>query len=182
MSSRILKHIDIELTKSSLNNAIKEVQFFQKQLVESMNELIRMLSDQGADVARIQVASMDAVDTGELGHSIYGYYDPETRIGYVIAGAPHAFYVEYGTGPIGEENPHPAPETANWQYNIGDTIGPAEILNPRHPEYGDGWWYPGDDGKPHWTSGQPSRPFMFNTLQWLEEAAETIASTVWNQM
>ena len=176
--SKILKHIDIELTRASLNHAIREVRLLQRQLAETMNDLIQKLAEEGAQVARIQVASMDAVDTGELEHSIYGYYDPETRIGYVIAGAPHAFYVEYGTGPIGEENPHPAPETANWQYDIGPTI--HEL--PNHPEWGRGWWYPGDDGKRHWTQGQPSRPFMLNTLQWLEEAAETIASTVWNQM
>lgn len=176
--SKILKHIEFDLSKQGLDYAIRELRLFQKQLVESMNDLIRRLADEGADVARIQVASMEAVDTGELEHSIYGYYDPQTRIGYVIAGAAHAFYVEYGTGQIGEANPHPAPETANWEYNIGPTIG----INPNHPEWGEGWWYPGDDGHPHWTSGQPSRPFMFNTLQWLEEAAETIASTVWNQM
>lgn len=176
--SKILKTIDIELTRESLSNAIREVRFFQEQLVESMNELIRLLTEQGAEIAKVQVASMDAVDTGELESSIYGYYDPSTRIGYVIAGAAHAFYVEYGTGPVGEASPHPEPGTAAWQYNIGETIG----INPRHPDWGEGWWYPGNDGKAHWTSGQPSRPFMFNTLQWLEEAAETIASTVWNQM
>lgn len=176
--SKILKTIDIELTSSSLSRAIREVNLFKRQLAETMNELIRRLTEEGANIARVQVASMDAIDTGELEQSIYGYYDPSTRIGYVIAGAAHAFYVEYGTGPMGADNPHPEPGTAAWEYNIGDSIG----LNPRHPEWGEGWWYPGDDGKPHWTSGQPSRPFMFNTLQWLEEAAETIASTVWSQM
>lgn len=180
--SVILKHIDIELTKSSLNNAIKEVNRFKAQLTESMNDLVQRLTEEGASVAKIQVASMEAVDTGELEGSIYGYYDPQTRIGYVIAGAAHAFYVEYGTGPIGAENPHPDPGTANWEYAIGDHIRPG-------PGGQMGWWYDksGDgvfsgDGSYRWTRGQPSRPFMFNTLQWLEEAAETIASTVWNQM
>ena len=176
--SKILKHIDIELTRSSLTHAIKEVQFFRDQLAQSMNDLMQKLVDEGISVARIQIASMDAVDTGALEHSIAGYFDPQTRIGYVFSGSPYAIYVEYGTGPIGAQDPHPVPETASWQYDIGETIHE----NIQHPEWGRGWWYPGDDGKSHWTQGQPSRPFKFNTLEWLEEAAETIASTVWNQM
>lgn len=181
--SKILKHIDIELTRSSLTNAIKEVNFFRDQLTQSMNDLMQKLVDEGISVARIQIASMDAVDTGALEHSIAGYFDPQTRIGYVYSGNMYAIYVEYGTGPIGAQNPHPAPETASWNYAIGEHIkqGPGGL----------GWWYEkgSDDifsgsgtGGYRWTHGQPSRPFMYNTLQWLEEAAETIASTVWNQM
>ena len=181
--SKVLKTIDIELTQSSLNKAIREMKRFQEMFVQSMNELVRKLAEEGAHVAKIQVASMDAVDTGQLEGSIYGYFDPESRIGYVIAGAAHAFYVEYGTGPVGMANPHPEASAAGWQYMVGEHIkmGPG----------GFGWWYDkstdGDDvfegtRKFHWTHGQPARPFMFNTLQWLEEAAETIAETIWNQM
>lgn len=183
--SRILKTIDIELTPKSLNNAIKELERFQKMFTESMNELIQKLTEEGVKVAKIQVASMDAVDTGQLENSIYGYYDPSSRIGYVIAGAAHAFYVEYGTGIIGAIEQHPMAAEAGWEYMVGDhiTIGPGGHI---------GWWYNKDsDGDNvfrgetknfHWTRGQPARPFMFNTMQWLEEAAETIASTVWSQM
>lgn len=180
--SKILKHIDIELTRSSLTNAIKEVNFFRDQLTQSMNDLMQKLVDEGISVARIQIASMDAVDTGALEHSIAGYFDPQTRIGYVYSGSMYAIYVEYGTGPLGAQNPHPAPETAMWRYSSGEHI----------QLYGDkfGWVYKkgdegvfsGEGGGYVWTQGYPSRPFMYNTLQWLEEAAETIASTVWNQM
>lgn len=180
--SKILKHIDVELTKSSLNRAIREIRSFRDELTRSMNDLMQKLVDEGISVARIQIASMDAVDTGALEHSIAGYFDPQTRIGYVYSGSMYAIYVEYGTGPIGAESPHPAPETANWEYAIGEHIKPGPG--------GLGWWYmKGSDdtfseegGEYRWTRGQPSRPFMFNTLEWLEEAAETIASTVWNQM
>ena len=181
--SKVLKTIDFELTPSSINSAIRELKRFQEMFVQSMSELIQRLAEEGAQVARIQVASMDAVDTGQLEGSIYGYYDPQSRIGYVIAGAAHAFYVEYGTGSVGMANPHPEASAAGWQYMIGEHIklGPG----------GMGWWYDkstdGDDtfegdGQYHWTLGQPARPFMFNTLQWLEEAAAAIAETVWSQM
>lgn len=181
--SKILKHIDIELTRSSLTKAIKEVNLFRDQLTQSMNDLMKKLVEEGISVARIQIASMDAVDTGALEHSIAGYFDPQTRIGYVYSGSMYAIYVEYGTGPIGAQNRHPAPETANWAYAIGDSIRPTKDgrLGWVYMKGSDGV-FSSDGGNFRWTEGYESRPFMFNTLQWLEEAAETIASTVWNQM
>lgn len=181
--SLILKHIDVELTGSSLDRAIREVRSLESELVRSMNDLMQKLVEEGISVAKIQIASMEAADIGApLEQSISGYFDPQTRIGYVYSGSPYAIYVEYGTGPIGAANPHPDPKTGNWEYAIGEHIKPGPG--------GLGWWYEkgsdpisgGGSGEYWWTRGQQSRPFMFNTLQWLEEAAETIASTVWNQM
>lgn len=178
MSHKTIGTINVTLDARGINSAIREIQHIQRQLSEAMEKLVRELASQGADVARIQVAAMEAVDTGELEHSIYGYYDPESRIGYVVAGAPHAFYVEYGTGVIGARNPHPEAGKANWQYAIGEHIrvGPRGQI---------GWWYiKGSDGvfsgsdDIHWTQGQPSRPFMYNTLVWLEEAAEALGRTI----
>lgn len=72
--------------------------------------------------------------------------------GYEISvGKDYAMYVEYGTGIVGSEHPHPSPEIP-WAYDINN-----------HGD--DGWQYIGKDGKLHWTKGQPSRPFMYNT--WL---------------
>lgn len=75
----------------------------------------------------------------------------------VTVASEYAMYVEYGTGIVGSENPHPHP----WEYDIN--------------AYGeDGWIYKGDDGKLHWTAGQPSRPFMYNTWLWASRSATQI--------
>lgn len=180
MSYKTWRTIEYSLDKRSIDRAIREIKECQRQLTEAMEALVRELADQGAQVAKMQVASFDAVDTGELEQSIYGYYDPDSRIGYVIAGAAHAFYVEYGTGEIGALNPHPEAAEAGWEYMIGDHIkeGPGGHL---------GWWYDastnGDNvfsgsGKYRWTRGLPSRPFMYNTLVWLEEAAEALGRKI----
>ena len=183
MSYKTWRNIEFSLNRSSINRAIREIQACKKQLAEAMNALVRELAEQGAQVARMQVASFDAVDSGELEHSIYGYYDPESRIGYVIAGAAHAFYVEYGTGPVGAENPHPEPERAGWQYAIGDHIfttktgkvgwvynaGSNGVFGFAELSGGKGWAF---------TEGQPARPFMYNTLVWLEEAAEALGRKI----
>lgn len=177
MSLKTWRTINVELSTTGIDRAIREIEACKEQIVTALNELIIKLTEEGANIAKMQVASMDAVDTGELEHSIYGYFDTESRIGYIIAGAPHAFYVEYGTGPVGAANPHPDPGRAAWEYDIGPHIhdGPG----------GRGWWYDasGDNvlsgnGKYAWTHGQPSRPFMYNTLVWLEEAAEALGRNV----
>lgn len=177
MSYKVLKTIDMTLDKRSIQQAINEIKQFRKQLQETLTELVNELTKQGAQVAKMQVTSMDAVETAELENSIYGYYDPQSRIGYVIAGSPHAFFVEYGTGIVGAGSPHPEPERAGWAYDVNGH-GNA------------GWWYPSEDGwylakngnMLAWTKGMPARPFMYNTMVWLEEAAETVARTMWDQM
>lgn len=172
MSHKTIASINMTLDAKSIDNAIREIRHIQEQLVEAMNDLIQKLADEGVKEAKAQVAAMDAVDTGELERSIYGYYDPESRIGYVIAGAPHAFYVEYGTGIIGAIEQHPEASEAGWEYMVGEhiTIGPGGHI---------GWWYKSDkDGKLHWTRGQPARPFMYNTMVWLEEAAQALGRTI----
>jgi len=164
------------LDRQSIDRAIRELQECKKQLQTALSDLAKQLTEQGVQIAKMQIASMDAVDTGALEHSVHGAYNAQDHVGYISAGEglTYAFYVEYGTGPVGEENQHPEPEKVGWEYNVGETIG----INPRHPEWGEGWWYPGDDGKAHWTSGQPARPFMYNTLVWLEEAAEALGRKI----
>lgn len=72
--------------------------------------------------------------------------------------APHAPFVEFGTGIVGENDQYPADfpdEYADWEYNVGDKIRP------------DGSWvYKKEDGTFGITSGMPSRPIMYLTSVW----------------
>lgn len=165
MSYKVLKSIDVELSTQSINRAIREIRLFRDELKAKCWELVEALTMEGADIAKMQVASMEAVDTGELEQSIQGLFMPGEGIGFVIADCPYAIYVEYGTGIVGAASPHPEAE-GNWDYDVKD-----------HGE--EGWVYRSDkDGKYHWTKGYISRPFMLHTLQWLEEAAPKRASQI----
>lgn len=74
------------------------------------------------------------------------------EIGY---GADYANYVEYGTGIMGENDPHPEP-------TMWDEFEGYDLQN-----HGDnGWKYIGKDGRLHWTKGMPSRPIVYNTRKW----------------
>lgn len=165
MSYKVLKAIDVELNTQSIRRAIRDLEYFQTELEEKCWELVQVLTIEGAEIAKMQVVSMDAFDTGELESSIQGMFFPEERCGFVIAEAPHAIYVEYGTGIVGQSFPHPEAE-GNYEYDVN--------------QHGaKGWVYKSDrDGKFHWTKGYVSRPFMYNTLRWLEEAAPDMASEI----
>ena len=165
MSYKVLKSIDVELSIGSINRAIREIREFRDELRRKCWELVEALTMEGAEIAKMQVISMDAVDTGELEKSIQGLFFPEERCGFVIAEAPYAIYVEYGTGIVGMASPHPEAD-GNYDYDV-------------HQHGAAGWVYKSDrDGEFHWTAGYVSRPFMYNTLRWLEEHAPEKASEI----
>lgn len=86
----------------------------------------------------------------------------------------YAMFVEFGTGVVGEDNPHPNPSMSNWIYDINE-----------HGE--SGWWYQSRENDPNptkyitksgqwlaWTKGMPSRPFMYLTWRWATSSATQI--------
>ena len=156
--------IEFSLDPGSLERAAQEVKKYAMELDEKVEALIRKLAERGAMVAKVQLAALDAVYTGELLSSIEGVYSEKDNVGIVRAGAPYAIFVEYGTGVIGAGSPHPKPD--GWQY---DANGHGD----------EGWVYLNErDGKYHWTRGYQSRPFMYNTARELERECVNIAKEV----
>lgn len=151
--------IQMKLTTRSIEDAIREVKEYKRKLNDRVKALIRELVDKGVEIAKAQVRELGAVYTGQLEESITGFFDEEIGLGIIRTDCPYAIYVEFGTGVVGERNPHPEP-IEGWQYDVN--------------EHGDkGWWYFNErDQKWHWTKGMVSRPFMYNTLQLLRAEAE----------
>ena len=57
---KVLKTIQMDLSAKSIQNAIREVEKFRKDLQNMCQELARRLTAEGAEIARMQVVSMDA--------------------------------------------------------------------------------------------------------------------------
>ena len=169
MSRKLLKNIEFDLSKRGIDYAIREIRHFQTELQQQAMQLVEALTEEGIKVAKMQLASLDAVYTGELEQGIAGYFSPQLRAGFVYTDVFHAMFVEYGTGIVGEGT-YPATTANGWQYDI-------------HGHGEQGWIYRNDrDGKFYWTKGFVARPFMLNTFEWLKEAAPEIASRFWNEM
>lgn len=195
MSYKVLKSIHMELSTQSIDQARRELKLFREELRAKCLRLVEALAKEGAEIAKMQVISMEAVDTGELEHSIDAVFFPEERCGVVYADAPYAVYVEYGTGIVGAANPHPGigngssgevvsmggrdgqRTTAHLGYGksfaADQATGKATSTNSEN-----GWVYMDRNGEFHFTMGYPSRPFMYNTLRWLEEHAPDKASEI----
>ncbi len=159
--------IKFKLNLKDIDRAIRQVKKFRSQFIEKCNKLVEALTESGQQVARIEVQQLDAVFTGELLNSIDSYYSPTYNVGIIKAGAYYAAYVEFGTGVVGSQSPHPSP--VGWQYDVNG--------------HGDEGWVYFDDysGEFRWTKGFKSRPFMYNTARQLEKECEKIARRVFGK-
>lgn len=145
------KTIKVALSTQSIDSALKEIESYKQDLKRKTDSLIQAIVQECVDIARAKIVQMNAVMMGELLGSIQGVYDPATGIGVIFTDCPHAVFVEFGTGSVGSNSPHP--DYGSWKYDSNN-----------HGEAG--WWYFGDwDGNWHWTKGMPSRPFLWETAQ-----------------
>lgn len=163
------KTISFALNAASINRAVRELEDYRKEFIRKCNELIRQLTEYGYEFAKLEVLRLGAFDTGNLADSIQGYFDPDVGIGFIRAEAWYAVYVEFGTGVVGAGASHPNAGAHGWVYDMN--------------HHGDkGWVYFSErDGMFHWTQGQPSSPFMYNTFRELQRKARDIAGQVFNR-
>lgn len=153
----------------SIDAAIKSLEKERDELEKKAESLVRLLTNLGVEKARDIVP----IDTGTAQASIIGYVDEAEGIGIIRAGG-HCKYIEFGTGVKGRSKKHPSPEyieIMKWAYNVGATIFTTK-------DGREGWYYPADDGTWRFTEGMPSRPFMFETAQYLRREAKRLAKEV----
>ena len=171
-----MKTINVRLDPTSIENAIKELQQYQKDVENKTRLLIQRLTDYGAEIARVKIVSLGAYYSGELLSGVDGYYSPTLNAGFVKVTNDHAAFVEFGTGVVGQNNPHKNGEylsKAAWQYATGPKIFTTQDGKV-------GWIYPTDDGGFRFTEGMKSRPFMYETALELQSKFAGIAKEVFS--
>lgn len=165
------KKISFTLSPSSINNAIREIRKYQADITYKCQKLSQRLAEEGVYIARVKIAEYDAIYTSELLQSINHEYGGAVKDGgkwIIYTGCEYAPFVEFGSGIVGAENPHPDTSLVNWKYDINS-----------HGEAG--WSYYNDrDGQWHWTKGMQSRPFMYETGQDLRLIINKVAKEVFN--
>ena len=174
------KTLKADLSISSIRNLQKELEKYRESLTYKARLLAEKLSELGVEIARVQIADLDAIFTGELIQSLHSEYKGSTPYGAIFAivtDNDHAAFVEFGTGQRGEDRPYPYPLPAgvSWDYNVGKTIRQNATTGRYY------WFYPGQDGKWHYTEGMPSRPFLYNTSMELIREVPKIAKEVFGK-
>ena len=154
----------IKFTLDEIDYAIRRLEQYKTQFLDKCDRLVKALTEEGVEIAKMQITQLDAIDTGKLLGSIDGYFDLASGVGIIKADTPYAIYVEFGTGVVGSQSPHPNPNGYRYDVNA----------------HGDkGWvYYDDDSGKFRWTKGFKSRPFMYNTARELEKECARIAVEV----
>lgn len=171
------KTLTATLSVLSIKQLQKDLEKYRDSLTYKARLLAERLSERGVEIARVQIADLDAIFTGELIQSLHSEYKGGTQYGAIFAIATdsdHAAFVEFGTGQRGEDRPYPypLPEGVSWDYNVGKTIRKNAVTGRYY------WFYPGQDGLWHYTEGMPARPFMYLTSMELIREVPKIAKEV----
>lgn len=174
------KPLKADLSISSIRNLQKELEKYRDSLTYKCRLLAERLSERGVEIARVQIADLDAIFTGELIQSLHSEYKGSTQYGaifVVVTDSKHAAFVCFGTGQRGEDRPYPypLPDGVSWDYNVGKTIRQNAVTGRYY------WFYPGKDGLWHYTEGLPSRPFMYLTSMELIKEVTKIAKEIFEK-
>lgn len=177
MAKKILKS---DLSVSGIRNLQKELEKYRESLTYKCRLLAEKLSERGVEIARVQIADLDAIFTGELIQSLHSEHKGSTDYGAifaVVADSSHAIFVELGVGNLGKDHPYPypLPEGVSWDYNTGKTIRYNAVKGTYY------WFYPGKDGLWHYTEGMPARPFMYLTSLELQKEVVEIVKEVFGK-
>lgn len=167
------KVIRVKLDPYSVSSAIVELQMYKEDLERRIRLLVKKLTERGADIARAKVADYDAVYSGDLLQSINGIMDGNR--GVIRVDSKYALFVEFGTGPIGKQNPHPLAESSHYKDEPWYTAADGKPMDMIYD------WTPieTDDGNIIYLAyGQPAKPFMHETARQLREELPGIIKEV----
>ena len=158
----------IKVKLGDIDKAIAELEKYEKQVQRNIEDFLKKLLESGVDIAKAQLVSLNAIESGEVFNSLSYTLYKEGKNGVIFADNKHACRVEFGDGIRGAEAPHPN-IPVSWAY---DSKGHGE----------DGWYYFDEkQGRIRYTQGMPSRPFMYNTARELEKKAVAIAREVFSR-
>lgn len=146
------------LSARGFRNLAKQVREYRKSLTDKCEEFAYRLAEEGVAIAQMKILDFDAVLTGELLNSMNlraGDIYSNGASYYIYTDCAWAKFVEFGTGVVGSESPHPDTSISGWKYDVN--------------EHGENGWFYFSDGEWNWTKGMPSRPFMFETGQELRD-------------
>lgn len=171
------KTIKADLSVAGLKQLQNELEKYKNDIVYKTQIFAEKLSERGVEIARVKISTYDAIFTGELIQSIHNEYKESEKYGatfIVVTDSEHAAFVEFGTGQYGIDvpYPYPLPQGVTWDYAVGKTIKKNSVTGRYF------WFYPGRDGKWHYTEGMPARPFMFETSMELMQVVTQVAREV----
>lgn len=171
-----MKTVKLNLNSKSIDEAIKEVENFQKCLEEKTKLFVSELAKEGLQVASVKFQYANYDGTNDVHCEIREEGDNKVAI---VALGNAVLFIEFGTGvKYPDDHPEKSPDlVGRGEYGRG--LG----ANPK------GWFYTGEPGtngehaKNHYktsyhTYGNPANMCMYATVQELKDDFEEIAKRV----
>lgn len=170
--------VRVKLTAGGVNEAIWELQRYKKWLIEKTKEFVKVLGDEGIQIASVKFADAEYDGTNDVSCSIEERDDYKVA---VVAIGNAALFIEFGTGVRYADNHPNATEYGMIRGEYGYKLGRLK----------QGWRYAGEPGtngevitegkhagEVH-TYGNPANMCMYLTIRALEEKFEEIARKVY---
>lgn len=145
-------------SRSSIENAKQRLMQKADKIDDGTRRAVEELTQMGYEY----MMSIVPVESGGLADSISWEYDQSTNTGRIVIGSDYAIFVEYGTGIVGENSPHPEP-APGWSYDVNG-----------HGEKG--WsYFDAKQNRYRWTKGEPAHAFVYRTREFMRQhAGETL--------
>lgn len=157
--------IELTLNDKSINQAIKELEKYKRDLDNKARIVVERLASLGATNASLGFAR--AVTTENDVQVTVEWVDSNTM--RIRATGEEVLFIEFGTG-ITYGYGHPMAQELGY----GAGTYPSDKGNWDNPN---GWWY-SKDGNPKHTYGNPPNAVMYNTMKMVEREAERVVREV----
>lgn len=132
--------------QKAIDTALAELEDITSK-VQSAGSIMYEIASEGVGIVKDQMQKYGIPTDGDLGNSVKATR-VDAKSARLEADGGHATFVEFGTGIIGQNNPHEEAEERGISYD-------------RNSHSESGWVY-FKDGRFFRTKGQPSRPFWYS--------------------
>lgn len=143
-----MKNIKIKLDPNSVDKAIAELKDYRKGLQDKLKILIGQLTQDGVEIARIQVTASQGDSKDAFVDYVVDSSGEIIKASIFLQGS-DALFIEFGAG-IYYNNGNAHPQSTEFGYGVGTYPSehpPNRAINPGY------WWYKGEDGSKHLSLG-----------------------------
>lgn len=165
------KRITIGLNQNEISNLVSELEKIANKLEQMSDKLTDDIAEVGLEEMQKNYSSSQYQPSDGMSFAKTGTAK-EKKISMI---GTQSIYHEFGTGTMGEQNPHPQKNLfALNPYNSGRTIrrnnkGDSTATQLGIPINGLYWTYADENGIKHYTQGIPAQKVVFNANKTIKE-------------
>lgn len=175
------KIIKVDIMSGEVDELIKKLENLKKEVKKTKDDIIQDFKEVGREAIGSALSSDPYLNNSSSDTS---YYETKNKIG--VNGS-QSVYDEFGTGTLGQNNPHPEKDSYGTplnDYNTGKTIRPNAGINSSGfgiteaskrgiPLNGMYWTYM-KDGQKIYTQGRPAGAYVYKGKKAIKNSMKEI--------